>query len=388
MKLLHVSDLGLKNLPYGGVNPDTGLNRRFEDVYKNWKLVINEAIKNNVKYFIIAGDINEERNPESILIEKFSEGVADLISSDIHVIIIAGNHDVDSSKGTSTSISYIKSLGLINTYVADVKVETFDFDDVVFHCVPYMFPNQVGVKTNDDVTKYLNEYIKNIKLDENKYNILVSHYSLKTTFEGLDVDEPILDNDLLGKFDYVALGHIHKYEMFDKFSGGYTGSLFCKDFGEQNDKYFNIVSFEETAPTRQGKLKRTNIEKIQIPERIFKQFDYDITNSNFGEIITDLGSKNLKDCIVKIKIKAHKRFKPTALYNLLKDNGVFHYAPIEWKIIRDEQIQKLEVSEAKSDTDIVDNYLQTQPELKDDFKTKVKGYTKKIIKDWEEEQSL
>ena len=45
IKILHTADLGLKNYAYGGINPETGLNRRFEDVYRTFMFVVNKAIK-------------------------------------------------------------------------------------------------------------------------------------------------------------------------------------------------------------------------------------------------------------------------------------------------------------------------------------------------------
>lgn len=370
---VHVSDLGLKNLPYGGINPETGLNKRFEDVLRNFKFVVSEAIKNKVEFFVVAGDINEERNPESILIEKFSGFVADLVSQNIKVIVVAGNHDLDGSKGTSTSISYIKSLGLVNTYISDLKPETFEFDNVVYHCLPYMIPSQVGCKDNKELTTYINEYVNRIKINPNKKNVLVSHYSLETTFYGLDVDEPYLINDNLSKFDYVALGHIHKYEMFKSFVGGYTGSLFCKDFGEQPDKYFNIVTLEEDA----------KISRISVPERTFKQYTIDGIDLTSEELLEQVKSEvtDCKDAIIKLKIKARKRINPKLIYEYLRTLEVFHYIPIEWKTERESEAQKLEVAEGMRDVDVVFSYLDKQ-EM--DNKQDVQNYISGKIQKWEE----
>ena len=370
-KILHCADLGLRNLPYGGINPETGLNRRFEDVMNNFKFIVSQAIKEGVEYFVIAGDVNEERNPDSILIEKFSGFVADLISKDIKVIVIAGNHDVDSSKGTSTSISYLKELGLVNTYVADVEPERFDFDDVVFHCVPTMYPSQLGMETNEELTEYINQYIADIPLDKDKVNILVTHYSLETTFEGLDVDEPVLYVKNLRDFDYVALGHIHKYEMSKHFNGGYSGSLFVKDFGEQKDKYVNIVEFDDAG---------SSIDKISVPEREFEQFNIDCIGMDAEEVLEKIKSEviDVRAKVIKLRVKARKRVNPKLIYDYLRTQGVFHYTPIEWDIVTEDTNRKLEIKTGMTDQDVVKEYLDGN-DYDDKVKSELSHYINGVI---------
>lgn len=390
-KLIHVADLGFRNLPYGGINPETGLNRRLEDVKRNFAHVKTIAIQEKVKYFVIAGDINEERNPESILIELFSEEIADLIAEDIKVIIIAGNHDVDSAKGTSTSISYIKALGLVDTYVADIHPDTFEFEDAVFHCVPTMYPESVSLtdstkclKDNDDLTDHINRNINLYQLREDKANILVAHYSLENTFAGLGVDEPVLKIDTLTKFDYVALGHIHKYEMFSSFKGGYTGSLFVKDFGEEFEKFFNLVTFK--LPDKKSSSVKVDIKKYPIPERRFVEFKIDASDMDAENFLKAIEKQviNVKDAVVKIKVTSTRRFNPKPVYEHLRKQGVFHHAPIEWNIIRQDNTVALDVKHGMTDNDIVRSFLEDK-EIGVEFKEKVEKYTSGIINNWQEE---
>ena len=378
IKMLHLSDCGLKNLPYGGINPETGLNRRFEDIARLFEHAIKIASKEGCKYFIIAGDINEERNPDSFIVERFSSYIASLISLGIEVIIVAGNHDLDSSKSTSTSISFLKALDLYGTLIADLTPIQHEYDDVVFHCIPYMFPHQVGGKTNQDVTDYLHKYISQIKVHRSKPTVLVTHYSTDVTFAGLDVDEPVIYIDDLSKFSYVALGHIHKYEMFSSFTGGYTGSMFTKDFGEQNDKYVNVVAFD-------GDVK---IDRVKLPERKFIQFNLDALDctteqllEKFGEHIDTMGgaAQCIKDCIVKVSVKSRKRFNPKIIYDVLKRNGAFHFTPIDWKIIRDGNIKRLDKN-AKTDGDIVRSYFSKHEDK--DRDGKIEAYINEKITQW------
>ena len=182
LRIAHTSDLGLKNWPWGGTNPETGLNKGFEDAIKAFKYVVEDAIKQKAKYCIIAGDINEERNPEALLIEKFCEQIERLVSAGIIVIICVGNHDLDGGFGTSTSVSYLSALKYPNVYIADTQFRRFEFDDVVFHCIPYWTKTQLGHENNKELQAHIDQCMDKIEISEDKVDIFVSHYSVESSF--------------------------------------------------------------------------------------------------------------------------------------------------------------------------------------------------------------
>ena len=211
MKIIHTSDTQIKNWPYGGTNPETGLNRRFEDALACFDYIIDYAIKAEAQYFIHAGDVNEERNPDSIAIEEFVKRVNRITKAGMKFIIVAGNHDADSAKGTTTSISYLKALEIPNVYIADRSVEVFKFDEigipVRFLCLPYFYKSQLKLDTHDDVTKYLQDRVKKfwsgVPDDDDFVNICVSHYAVDEVFD-FEINEPVLPLKMFQSFDYNA----------------------------------------------------------------------------------------------------------------------------------------------------------------------------------------
>jgi len=377
-KFIHTADLGFRNLPHGGTNPSTGMNTRFEDVLNNFQTIVDHAINEKIPYFVIAGDINESRNPESILIEKFSCFIADLSEAGIKTIIIAGNHDIDSAKGTSTSISYLKSLKYPNVFIADMGPESFELDDIAFHCLPTMYPHQDDCKDNVELTRNLNDLVENIELVEGVPNILVAHYSLDTTFGGLDVDEAVLISSKLSKFSYVALGHIHKYEMSKTFTGGYSGSIYVKDFGEDLDKRFNVVSVDAK--------KKTEIEVFDVPERAFTEFTIDVRQLDVDEAIEKIKADidDIEGHVVKVILMSDRRFSTKLVHEHLREQRVFHYAPIAWKIEKDDEVSVLDVKQGTSDSDIVALYLK-EKDVDAEFAGKVTEYMSDVIKKRQDE---
>jgi len=385
IEIIHTADLGLKYHPYGGINPKTGLNRRFEDVYRTLMFIVNKAIKRKVRFVIIAGDINEERNPDSILIEKFCEQIIKLVDAGIDVIIIPGNHDIDSSIGTSTSVTYLKKLQIPRVHIADFEIETFKFEKqkIAFHCVPYFmkYNTKTGARydTNDDISKYVNESIDEMKLVDGYFNILVSHYSTEKTFEGLYVDEVKLKMKPLRRFDYVALGHIHKYEMFESegICGGYSGSIYKKDFGENYDKFCNVVKID----------KDVSYEKMKLPVREFMDCEVnalDCDAEDFYEYIFENLKGHVKDKIVKLKIRVNNRFGPKPIYDFLRSEGVFHFVPIIWDKVRKTKTQKIKNPHRLTDTQIVAARLDSMSKHDDEFKNRVYEMCEQVINECNE----
>jgi DNA repair protein SbcD/Mre11 len=358
MKIIHCADLGLKNHSFGGIDPETGLNKRFLDVYNTFISIIDKAIVEQFQYFIIAGDINEERNPESTLIEKFCIQIKRLIDHNIKVIIIAGNHDVDSSAGRSTSISYLKALKLPNLYISDTSIERFEFkdDDITFHCYPYLMRETLGFETNVGVDTYINTKISE-PVKTTKYNILVAHYSTDEMFKGLNVDEPVvyISSIVKGGYNYTALGHIHKYEMYERLNviGGYSGSIYIKNFGENNDKFINEITIDQN---------ELSYKKVQLNAREFIEYEIDAEGLESTEIY-ELVYNNLRGQItgkiIKIRLKCYNRFNPKPIYEFLREQKAFHFMPISWNIVNSKKDIKFKDFNTSSNLEIVKQYLDS-----------------------------
>jgi exonuclease SbcD len=385
MKLLHTGDTQIKNWPSGGMNPETGLNRRFEDALKCFDFMVDYAIEHGVEYFIHAGDVNEERNPDSIAIVKFAERIKRLIDHNIKVIIVVGNHDIDSSIGTTTSVSYLKALGIKNLYIADNEVETFEFSGedsnsmaIRFHCLPYFTKAQRGFSTNSQLEKYLIEKIDSFKRQKDAdqfYNVAVSHYTVDKVFEGLEINETIIPVTEFKGFDYAAFGHIHKYEMYYDLGvmGGYVGSPYKVNFGENHDKFFNVVNFSTG-----------DIDKVLIPNRDFEEIYIDAKDADHASIeeyvIQKLANMELAGKFLKITIGCYQSFNPRAIYEFLKGKELFHYLPIQFDRHKVKQEARLEFKQGMSSLQVVNSYLDKQ-KLNATFKKNVLELSNEIIQE-------
>jgi len=373
-KLVHTSDTQIKNWVYGGINPITGLNRRFEDALECLDYVIDYAIKVKAQYFVHAGDVNEERNPDSIAIEEFAKRIARLVKAGIRVVMIAGNHDIDSSIGCTTSISYLKALQIPNLYIADKAVEVFEFDDIGqpirFLCLPYFYKSQFNMATHEDVSDYIQKTVADFhkKYTEDEFvNVCVSHYTVDKVFEGLDVNEPVIPLSTYEDFDYNAFGHIHAYADYSSLGviGGYCGSPYRVTHGEKEDKYFNLVDFKEGT-----------LDKHLIPNREFVDIEIDAVDADHEMldqfIVNKLAHMELDNKFLKITIKCFEKFNLRSIYQHLESREIFHYAPISFDQQYIQTKDRLKFDPTIGSIDVVVDFLGKQRDIDDEFRAKVK----------------
>src|SRR3989338_3735243 len=95
IKIVHFSDLHFgSGERYGSLNPETGLNKRFEDFISVMDKPVNFAIENKVDLAIFTGDTYKHATPEPIYQKEFAQRIKKLSLNKIPTILLVGNHDV------------------------------------------------------------------------------------------------------------------------------------------------------------------------------------------------------------------------------------------------------------------------------------------------------
>mgnify|MGYP002471393466 CR=1 FL=1 len=90
-----------------------------------------------------------------------------------------------------------------NVYIFKYDIEKIELDDVNIYGYGFSSFYSEGININE------------IKIDNQKNNILIMHAELDASKEANELYNPVATRDLL-KFDYVALGHIHKPKYDNK----------------------------------------------------------------------------------------------------------------------------------------------------------------------------
>lgn len=208
MKFVHIADVHL-DMPFTSLknNKELVKRRRLEQKFI-FRRAIDFVKEEQADILFIAGDLFEDKFVEEDTISYIISCLRDI--SETKVYITPGNHDP-----------------LIKTS----PYNTFDWPDNVF-----IFGSEVGMDTIEDVNIYGvgfdnfemdTDVIKDIEIEEDKINILITH----ATLDGASHKYHDVKKQWLEKFDYVALGHIHMPKIDDSMIV-YPGSLVAGGFDE------------------------------------------------------------------------------------------------------------------------------------------------------------
>ena len=259
MKIIHCADLHLDSKLNANLPVDKAKERR-QELLLTFSRLVDYAVKEGVEKIIISGDMFDTKK----VLTTTKNAVLRLIkeNSNIDFFYLSGNHDED---------NFIYSLEdeiPLNLKVFTEEFKTFDFGDFTIS----------GIKlTNDNYITFYN----NVKLDQNKINILSLHGQVsKYTVDNPDV---INITELKNKnIDYLALGHIHSYQkekLDDRGVYCYSGCLEGRGFDECGIKGFSLIEIED------GKLNSTF---IPFAKRTIYEIEHDITGKTWGQIIKDI----------------------------------------------------------------------------------------------------
>jgi len=309
MKILHVSDSHLGYSAYRKSTPD-GINQREIDTYNAFEQFVDYAVKTKPDLILHAGDLFDSVRPNNRAITFAVDQILRISKKRIPFVLIAGNHEHPRLKETGHIFSIFNHMDSIFP-VYNAKYETLSFNiskkKVTIHAIPQC-----------ELKKQFESQLEKLKPDSNaEYNILVSHGAVSgiQVFSMNEFNELIIPVKVLSKnFDYIALGHYHKFTKIAN-NAFYSGSTERFSYTDAPDK----KGFIEIQITN-GKLKSKFIE-LNIRPMIDKK-PIICTNLKLQEIM-----KKIKDSVKEIKPK-EKTFRiilediPAQIYRNLDFNDI------------------------------------------------------------------
>jgi exonuclease SbcD len=276
---------------YGRVDPATGLSSRLGDFLKTLNIALDWALANDIHLVLIAGDIFKNRDPTPTVQREFARCIHKLSSAGLPTFILVGNHDVPNALQRANTVEIYSTLAVPNVTVAQKPgahvIET-KMGSAQIVALPWLSRSYLLSKidlrnlTPDELNKELLDLVETFidssadKLDPSMPAILAAHASVQGAVFSSERDIMLGQDVVLPKavvanprFDYVAMGHIHKYQVLSEGKPPivYPGSLERIDFGEQNDKK-GFVSVEIGEPGKDG-VRPVKHEFHEVPARRF-----------------------------------------------------------------------------------------------------------------------
>ena len=227
MRIIHFSDTHLGYSDYGRFDSSSGINQRELDTYSAFKEIINFIIETKPDLVVHAGDLFDSIRPSNKAISEALEQFSRLSKANIPTVVIAGNHSTPRQKSTDTIFKILQYFP--NIYpVFNGFYEKLEIGECTIHAIPHTY-------SDDD----LKASVKKLIPDKNsKYNIMVAHTAIRGVQEpswGEFKEQTLPLDSLLSDFDYIALGHYHRFLKI-KDNAYYCGSPERFSFNEVNDK--------------------------------------------------------------------------------------------------------------------------------------------------------
>lgn len=273
MRFMHLADLHL------------GKNVNGYSLIKDQEYALDQIIKllkkEDIDTLLIAGDIYQSSVPSIEATKLFSKFLSQLKDLKIRVLIISGNHD--SSDRLAYANSFLKDSEIYISDTYDGQIECVRLEDeygpINFYLFPYLKPSDVRPYFEEKISSYeesIRAVIDSIEINEEERNVILSHQFILNA-ELSDSEEiyagllEAVSEKLYDKFDYVALGHIHKKQDFLAGKARYPGALLKFSATEANyDKTITIVDLKEKNNLRVEEFKIDYLRDMRIIKGLYK----------------------------------------------------------------------------------------------------------------------
>jgi len=387
IRVLHFADVHIGMENYGKTDPNSGVSSRVVDFLHRMDDMIDYARDNDVDLVIFAGDAFKTRSPNQTYQREFAHRIRDL-SKLAPTVMLVGNHDLPINAVKASTIEIYETLDVPNVWVAqdyEVQKITTKRGDVVVGTAPYPIRARIMQDVNTrgmtvaqqdaELQRILQSLLEDMSAQaddlagEDTPRLLTGHFTVagaiwgseRSVMLGRDVQ---IDLSQLAdpRWDYVALGHIHKHQNLTRGRDGvpavvYSGSIERIDYGEEGDpKGFCWVNL---------KRHETEWEFEEVDARPMVTLRVDCrTVSNPTQMVLDQMKRHLlRDAVVRIVIQLTEEteamLKDGAIFDALKHAGVFHVAGIRKEVERHTR-SRLDVSpEGLTPLELLDRYFKS-----------------------------
>ena len=246
MKILHTSDLHIGS-PLTSRLSQEKIRERKAELLSCFEKMIEEAVYQRVRVFIIAGDLFDSERITKSTAERVLGAMARYPYLDF--LYLPGNHEKNALLECGVSLpENLKIFGDDWTY--------FDYGEVMIAGRSQLAPNMIST----------------LNFGYNKTNVAVLHGALA---DGRGTDEIIGKKDFDSvKVDYLALGHYHSYsahEIGDTGVAVYAGTPEGRGFDEVGKKGFVVIN------TDYGRVRH---EFVPYAKRTLRIVDVDLTGAS------------------------------------------------------------------------------------------------------------
>lgn len=379
MKILHLADLHIGKIIF-----EQSL---LEDQEYMLNKIIEKIKAENIDAILIAGDVYDRSIPQAEAINLLDRFLNILIKElKKKVFIIAGNHDSKERLGFGNKIFENEGLFISSKYEGKIKkVELQDeYGKLNIYMLPFIKPIEVKKYFDDESLSY-DETIKKIiekeDIDESQRNIILTHQFVTAIGEEVERTESEVltlggtdnvDISNYNKFDYVAIGHVHRPQRIGRDTARYAGTMLKYSFSEVNHKKtMPIIDFKEKGniDIKLVELKPLrDMREIKGPiEKLIENYEEENANDYIRAIITN--EEPVYDAIGQLR-----RIYPNVLKLEVQNSKIL--SNIEFKT---ENLQKVK---SKSEVELFNEFYKFQNNI--ELNVEQKNLIQEVVKEIKE----
>ncbi len=383
IRVLHFADthIGMEN--YGRTDPQTGLSSRVTDFLRRLDDICQYAEQHEADLVIFAGDAFKTRQPNPTYQREFAHRIRDL-SRLAPVVLLVGNHDLPPTQLKASSIEIYDTLQVPNVWVAndyDYRIFETRRGPVVVAAAPYpvrarlLADDKVAgltiAETDDLLQRVMVETIEDLAQRADIYDmprLLTGHFTVGGAVMGSERNI-MLGRDLAvplsaladPRWDYVALGHIHKHQNLthgqpDSPPVVYSGSIERIDFGEEGDpKGFCWVELAR------GETIWAFIELEKVRPFVTLRADLRDAADPTDRAVKLIGQYDLREAVVRLIFdllpETEARLNENILRDELKRAGVFQVAAIRKQVEQPARARLGASPEGLTPAELLERYL-------------------------------
>ncbi|MHA1983935.1 MAG: metallophosphoesterase family protein [Candidatus Hodarchaeales archaeon] len=220
IKFIHTADLHL-GVDFSTKKWRMGIKQRADDFYENFLEIVRRSKEVDIDFVILAGDIYDRSKPNPIITQMVLKELI-ILSNYKPVFVVPGNHD--KSKLSKGLLFLNKNFYIFNkpeTLILSIKGVRIGITGI-----PFIRNNKLPT-----IEKIINNSSYNQNID---VRILIMHELVESSIVGIQNYQftkqmnDVIPLDMIdNKFDYVALGHVHKFQKIQKILSPiyYSGSI-------------------------------------------------------------------------------------------------------------------------------------------------------------------
>ena len=322
MKFFHLSDLHI------------GLKLMNRDLREDQEYILDEitelARRERPDAVVIAGDIYDKAVPSAEAVEVFDRFLVGLTEAvpDAVIMMISGNHDSAPRIDCFRKVLSHQKVYMVGQpprteeeYIEKVILEDKD-GKVNFYLLPFVKPSMVkqvvGVDENGNNLSYnetLHRLIGREKINSDERNVLVSHQFYLPSgknaedVERMDSEMRTVGNidevsaDVLEKFDYAALGHIHKPMKVGSEFYRYCGTpLACSVSEAQQQKGIIMVEMGVKGEIKTTILPLEPLRQVKVVKGTLEEVLKESCKDYVTVILTDKADLDVIDMQERIRL--------------------------------------------------------------------------------------